>query len=263
MPWLRRLRTSTSTGLRFMGIDFRSARRSLKSLPRFLADVHAYRKSATTGPFPFRWRHLSPVLHDYRAQAGTARGHYFHQDLWAARRIRTAAPTRHVDIGSRIDGFIAHLLVFRAVEVIDIRPLTSNVPGLTFIQADASTLNGIADNSITSLSCLHAIEHFGLGRYGDPIDANACFKGLDAFQRVLAPGGRLYLSAPIGLERVEFNAQRVFAPSTFLQHLSQLRLTHFSAVDDNGDMVSDAIPDHFTTAQFACGLYEFTKDADR
>ena len=29
-----------------------------------------------------------------------------------------------------------------------------------------------------SLSCLHAIEHFGLGRYTDPIDINIHIKGL-------------------------------------------------------------------------------------
>jgi hypothetical protein len=261
IPWLKRLRTTTATGLRMLGLDFRNGRRHLASLPRFLRDIRAYRRAAANGAFPFRWRHLSPVLLDYRAQAGTARGHYFHQDLWAARRILAAAPARHVDIGSRIDGFVAHLLAFRAVEVIDIRPLTSQVAGLSFIQADASSLDGIPDGSIPSLSCLHAIEHFGLGRYGDPIDADACFKGLRAIQRVLAPGGRLYLSAPIGVERVEFNAQRIFAPSTFIRHLTGLRLISFSAVDDRGDLVSDTEPEHFAGANNACGLYEFTKDA--
>jgi hypothetical protein len=56
---------------------------------------------------------------------------------------------------------VAHVLSFMPVSVMDIRPLTSNVPGLTFVQADAINLLGISDGSVESLSSLHATEHFG------------------------------------------------------------------------------------------------------
>jgi SAM-dependent methyltransferase len=65
-----------------------------------------------------------------------------------------------------------------------------------------------------SLSCLHTIEHLGLGRYGDPLDPEGHLKGLAQLKRLVKPGGRLYLSTPIGPERVEFNAHRIFAAST-------------------------------------------------
>ncbi len=98
----------------------------------------------------------------------------------------------HLDVGSRLDGFIAHLLAFMEVEVIDIRPLNINVPGLRFTLGDATVLERKSD-SVESLSSLHAVEHFGLGRYGDSIDPEACFKAMRSFARVLKPGGVLYL----------------------------------------------------------------------
>jgi hypothetical protein len=145
------------------------------------------------------------------------------------------------------------------VEVIDIRPLSSSIRGLTFIQADATHLSNIAEQSVQSLSCLHAAEHFGLGRYTDPIDSDACFKAMRAMQRVLAVGGTLYFSVPIGIERVEFNAQRVFAPKTIVSSFDGLTLECFSAVDDEGRFHPDASIESFTGARYACGLFEFRK----
>jgi len=56
------------------------------------------------------------------------------------------------------------------VEVVDIRPLNDIVDGLSFIRENATLLPRFENDSIESLSCLHAAEHFGLGRYGDSID---------------------------------------------------------------------------------------------
>jgi SAM-dependent methyltransferase len=205
------------------------------------------------------WRHIYPILTDRESAAGTARGHYFHQDLWAAKKIYEARPTEHIDIGSRVDGFIAHLLVFRHVKIIDIRKLPDTVPGLTFIQADATNLDPFADNSVESMSSLHAIEHFGLGRYGDPIDPNACFKAMRAMARVLRPGGQLYVSVPIGKERLEFNAHRVFSTHTILNAFTNLSLMSFAAVDDGGDFHNPADVNAFESSLFSCGMFEFVK----
>ena len=197
------------TALNLAGIDAVRLGRTLTTIPRFLREARRYRRAwqATPlhedgeGKFGLRWSGVQPILFDYADQAGTASGHYFHQDLWAARKVYERKPARHVDIGSRVDGFVAHVLSFMPVEVIDIRPLTSGIPGLSFIQADATRLEQIGDNTIESLSSLHAVEHFGLGRYGDPIAPLSCFNAMAAFARVLGPGGRLYFSVPIGRER--------------------------------------------------------------
>ena len=114
--------------------------------------------------------------------------------------------------------------------------------------------------SILSISCLHAAEHFGLGRYGDPIDPEAPFRVMEELQRVLAPGGTLYFSVPVGRERVCFNSHRVFSPQTVLRSLYNLRLVSFSVVDDDGKFLENAHPAAFETAHGACGMFEFRRD---
>src|SRR5258708_12219402 len=85
-------------------------------------------------------------------------------------------------------------------------------------------------------SSLHAGEHFGLGRYSDPVDLAACFEFMDALQRVLKPGGTLYFSVPVGRERLEFNAHRVFGPQTIIDCFSKLQLVSFSYVGEGGPL---------------------------
>ena len=38
------------------------------------------------------------------------------------------------------------------------------------------------------VSCLHTLEHIGLGRYGDPIDPDGRIKGLSSFASLVKPG---------------------------------------------------------------------------
>ena len=162
------------------------------------------------------WGRELPILTEWNESSGHLGG-YFHQDLTVARWIRDAAPSRHVDVGSRIDGFVGNLAVFRPVEVIDIRPQQARIDGVTFHRLDLmKPLSEAWIGSADSLSCLHTIEHFGLGRYGDPLDPLGHLKGLQQLKQIVRPGGVIYLSTPIGIERLEFNAHRVFAPSTLL-----------------------------------------------
>ena len=163
--------------------------------------------------------------------------------------------------GSRIDGFVAHLLTFREVEVVDVRALTSTIPGLTFLQADGRTLEGIDDRAVESLSSLHALEHFGLGRYGDELDPEGHRKGMRAAERVLADGGRLWISFPIGNPRVQFNAQRVIDPLEPIELLTDLDLVDFTAIPVSGEPEYSAEPREFRNDDRWCGLYEFMRPA--
>ena len=157
-------------------------------------------------------------------------GSYLWQDLWAARHIINNKPDLHYDIGSRLDGFITHLLSAGInVTMLDIRPLPVHIQGLRFLQTDATKLQNIPDDSLDSISALCSLEHFGLGRYGDPIDPMACFKCFEAIQRKLRKDGYLYLSVPIGKEHLEFNAHRVFSPSTIVDSFNEMILLEFSS----------------------------------
>ena len=161
-----------------------------------------------------RITNIYPIFSDYKKNAGSVGGHYFHQDLLVASYIYKKNPTRHVDIGSRIDGFITHLACFRSVDVIDVRklPLT-NHSNITFVQLDLSNPMEIQEAITDSISSLHAIEHFGLGRYGDRLDPNGYKVGFNNILKMLKPDGDLYISFPISNQnRVYFNAHRAFHP---------------------------------------------------
>lgn len=241
------------------GFHARTLIKSLAATPMFLSSWFKYQRLNSKPEFRLKIRDAFPILTDRSASAGLADGPYFHQDLWAARKIFRTRPEQHVDIGSRVDGFVAHVLAFMPVTVVDIRPLVSRVPGLTFLQDDATSLSMLTENSVASLSSLHAAEHFGLGRYSDPIDPEACFKFMDSLQRVLAINGKLYFSVPVGRERVEFNAHRVFSPRTILARFTQLQLQSFSYVADDGSLHENTSPLALPTSEMACGLFEFTK----
>ena len=193
-----------------------------------LEDAKKYEKMSP--PFSFRYDPQFNFLFPLdRYQNSGSISSYLWQDLWAAHHILKNKPSQHFDIGSRIDGFVTHLLAGDInVVTIDIRPYPYSLPGLTFVKADATHLDGIDDESIESLSALCSLEHFGLGRYGDPIDPMACFKCFDAITRKMKKGGMLYLSVPVGREHLEFNAHRVFSASSIVSTFKDFELIEYS-----------------------------------
>jgi len=84
-----------------------------------------------------------------------------------ARKIFHNNPKKHIDIGSRQDGFVAHVASFREIKLLDIRPQSSVVKNISFKQAYLTQSSFQLINCSDSISSLHAIEHFGLGRYND------------------------------------------------------------------------------------------------
>lgn len=237
--------------------------RLLRTAPAIYREYRAFRRMAGPG-VDVKLTHL--CVRDRYADAGTAKGHYFHQDLYVARRIYENKPARHVDVGSAIHGFVAHVAVFREIEVFDIRAMPNTARNIRFQQMDLQQPSLEYRAYCDSLSCLHALEHFGLGRYGDPLDVNGHVKGLASLAAMLKPGGRLYLSVPIGRDRVEFNAHRVFSPATLLNLLRpQFDLVKFAYVNDAGDLVEDVELTDETAARLArdvvygCGMFEAVK----
>ena len=239
-------------GLRRLGVDTKAIG-DLKLYPRFRRDRQAWLKQG--GDIT----RTTPMLKDFGDQAGTAKGDYFHQDLLVASFVFQNQPNRHIDIGSRIDGFVAHVAAFREIEVFDVRPLsTTGHPNIIFRQADLMRTDEeqIAD----SVSCLHTIEHFGLGRYSDPIDVDGHKKGISNLIRMLKPGGLLYISFPISQQdEVHFNANRIFHPQTLLSLpdvKKYMQLERFDYVDNHGDLHLEAdLGEVARTLRSGCGIY--------
>lgn len=227
----------------------------------YFQDYFEYKKryAEDNTPFPLKFSNAYPIYFDRYEEAGEIPKHYFHQDLWAARRIFKSGAKLHYDIGSRIDSFISHCLIFTNVVMLDVRPLKSDVEGLKFIQSDCMNMKNIKTGSIGSISALHAIEHFGLGRYADPIDPWGYKKAIDEIKRVTKKGGNIYFSVPIGRQRVEFNAHRVFNPKYVVDLFEGCELLEFSAVNDKNEYREKTKPENFVKSDYSCGLYHFRK----
>lgn len=191
------------------GINLRILIQQLTGIPKEYLRYKQFKKMNTKAN-SWQIEFSYPVCFDRREAAGAATGQYFLQDLHEARKVFKQKPDRHIDVGSRIDGFVAHVASFREIEVLDIRKLASPFKEIRFTQANLFEAPEHLLNCAASVSCLHALEHFGLGCYNDPLDPEAHIKGLNALRRLLKPGGTLYLSVPFGKGKIQFNAHRVF-----------------------------------------------------
>ncbi len=248
------------------GFDPRKTLQAIRGIPAFVCDYFVFSRQSRSSSEYFKMGALYPCLRDRFEQSGNVRGHYFYQDLLVASRIHENKPSLHVDVGSRVDGFVAHVASFRPIEVIDIRPLKSNIHNVRFIQVD---LMKVGDRSLVgycdSLSCLHALEHFGLGRYGDTVAYDGHLAGFRNLSLMLKPGGKFYLSVPIGQQRVEFNAHRIFSVENILALVGeQFKLDCFSYIDDDGALHQDVVIGEVDSkvsfgCVYGCGIFELTK----
>ena len=257
MNFVRRLANKLSAFLGWIEIRPRRTFTALAAFKHYLTDLNEF--SSRTN-----WKVLKyPCLFDLNQEAGSC-GEYFFQDIYVAKRIIEQNPGRHIDVGSRVDGFIAHLACVRRVEVLDIRPMISTVNEIDFHQADITGISADWFDAADCLSCLHALEHFGLNRYGDGIDPDGWQAGFQNLQRILKKGGVLWLSVPVGKQRVEFNAHRVFDPQTIYNFASGLGLTlqEFAYLDKGKITVSSDHENdfrHLASANYNLGIFKFTK----
>ncbi len=247
-----------------MGINLKVFFNFWKVFPSVCKDYRKLKKQkGKSADFIFGNSYI--ITNDKHTFSGTMSGHYFHQDLLVARRIYENNPKKHVDIGSRQSGFVAHVAVFREIEIFDIRPQENPVRNVVFKQADLTLLPPGMENYCDSISSLHAIEHFGLGRYNDPIDYWGHLKALDNIYKMLQIGGRFYFSTPIGRQRIEFNAHRVFNLSYLLALFKgKFVVEAFSYVDDKGNLHENVTLDeqyvmNNFNCHYGCGIFELKK----
>lgn len=200
-----------------------------------------------------QWR---PCFGD--ATAGTDfDAHYVYHTAWAARRLHAHPVAEHVDISSDLR-FVTLASAFQPMRFLDYRPARLTLSGLSCGRANLLALD-MPDASVDSLSCMHVVEHIGLGRYGDPIDFHGADRAMAELQRVLAPGGRLYFVVPVGRPTIVFNAHRIFRASDIVARFAGLTLEAFALVDDAGQFHEQVPVTAADSLHYGCGCFLFRR----
>lgn len=199
-------------------------------------------------------------MRDATATTGFDRHYVFHI-AWASRVIAELRPQEHIDIASSLY-FVGSVSAFVPTRFIDFRPADLGLSGLN---SEAGTLMHLPfpDNSVESLSCMHVVEHVGLGRYGDPFDYDGDIKAVRELSRVVAPRGSLLFVVPIGGQaRIQFNAHRIYTYEQVLALFSDLDLVEFSLIPDDGvkeGLIRHADPQLASEQRYGCGCFHFKK----
>lgn len=232
--------------------------RKIISWPRYVADLWQF-VNHNDGRFSVKFHHLFPLFLD-RTSTTNFEPHYIYHPAWAARVVARIHPEKHIDIASTLH-FSTIVSAFVPVEFYDYRPAHLNLPNLISKHGDLTKLH-FESNSISSLSCLHTVEHVGLGRYGDPIDPTGDIKAAKELERVLAPGGTFIFVTPVGKPKIAFNAHRIYSYEQVLALFPSLTITEFSMVPDDyktHGLMENADPKLVANQEWACGCFVFTK----
>lgn len=236
--------------------------RGITLLPSFWSDYRAFKNDSktTTTRFPVNKSDFFLCLFD-KVSTTPLEPHYTYHPAWAARVVARVMPKKHIDIASALK-FSTIVSAFVPVEFYDYRPAQLHLSNLESKFGDLQALP-FTDNSVESLSCMHTVEHVGLGRYGDPIDYDGDIKACTELARVLAVGGTLIFVTPVGIPKIEYNAHRIYGYEQVLALFPSLKLTEFSLVPDDykaaDGIIINADPALVPKQQYACGCFVFTK----
>jgi len=181
---------------------------------------------------------------------------YAYHTGWAARILAKQKPDKHIDISSSLY-FVAIVSAFVPIEFYEFRPRDLSLTSIRCKVGDLLNLQ-IPDNSIPSLSCMHVVEHIGLGRYGDKIDPDGDLKAIAELKRVV--GGNLLFVVPIGFCRLEFNAHRIYSYSQIMSYFKGLELVEFTLIPDDRTIIANATEAMANEQDYGCGCFWFRKN---
>jgi SAM-dependent methyltransferase len=183
--------------------------------------------------------------------------HYVYHTSWAARKVKEISPKVHTDISSSLF-FSGIVSAFVPVDFYDYRPADLKLSHLKSSHADLTKLD-FKNDSIDSLSCMHTVEHIGLGRYGDPINPNADLQAIKELIRVTARGGSLLFVVPIGQPKIEYNAHRIYSYEQIIGYFKDMELKEFSLITDDADFIQNAKMELVKEQKYGCGCFWFIK----
>jgi SAM-dependent methyltransferase len=223
---------------------------------QFRKQLKIFRSLDTKQRFTIKDSDLFPILNEATSETGFD-AHYTYHPAWAARIVRQINPAKHIDISSILH-FSAQLSAFIPTEFYDYRPAKLNLSNLKSASADLCALF-FDSESVDCVSCMHTIEHIGLGRYGDPLDPEGDLKAISELKRIVKKGGHLLLVTPVGMPKVQFNAQRIYSYEMIAEQFDGFEIKDFSLVTDSGEFLSPADPALVQKQSYGCGCFWLQK----
>lgn len=217
------------------------------------------RAASPSREFSMYWRDRLPYLQDKHGTTGFGR-HYFYHLGWAARILAASNPKLHVDISSSVN-FCSIISAFIPVKFCEYHPPNVELDRLQVQSVDIRSLP-FKNESVESLSCMHVVEHIGLGRYGDRLEPQADVRAMHELERTVVRNGQLLLVVPVGRPRIVFNAHRVYGFEQITSCFAKMKLKEFALIPDDprqGGMIRDASPSLADKQVYGCGCFWFTK----
>jgi len=209
--------------------------------------------------FSVNWKDRKACLDDNTDETQFDR-HYMYHPAWAARVLVEKNIKHHVDISSSLH-FSTMVSAFIPTDFYDIRPAKISLNNMQSKEASLLALP-FDSNSVESLSCMHTVEHVGLGRYGDAIDPDGDLKAIKELKRVLSKNGMLLFVVPIGKPKIMFNAHRIYSYDQIMEYFADLSLERFDLIPESGEMgiVYNAKKSEADSQKYGCGCFCFTKN---
>lgn len=219
-----------------------------------------YLSSARGDRFPVSWDDVLFISNENTSNTNFD-AHYIYHPAWAARVLAQTKPKYHVDISSTLH-FSSIVSAFVPIRFYDYRPAHLALSNLTSGKANLVSLP-FKDGSVASLSCMHTVEHVGLGRYGDQLDPDGDLKAIQELQRVTAHGGSLLFVVPIGKPKVLFNAHRIYSYAQIRKYFEKdFELMDFLLIPDNAitrGTIHPAGEKEADQQTYGCGCFWFKK----
>ena len=106
---------------------------------------------------------------------------------------------------------------------------------------------------------MHTVEHIGLGRYGDTLDPIGDIKAINELKRITKQGGNILFVTPVGKQRIEYNAHRIYSFELVIDLFKECQLMEFSLIDDKGDFIENAQTELVKKQNYGCGCFWFKK----
>jgi SAM-dependent methyltransferase len=226
---------------------------------KFVLEYIGFKRMVHDGRFSIKWKDRLPCLDDKTKTTGFDR-HYIYHPAWAARILAETKPVEHIDISSTLN-FATMLSAFIPVRFYDFRPADVRLSNLNSLAGNIVDLP-FEDNGVQSISCMHVVEHIGLGRYGDPVDPEGDLKAIKELTRVLAVGGNLLFVVPVGKPKIMFNAHRIYSYAQVLEYFTELKLVSFALISErqeDGGLNFEATGSDVAAQDYGCGCFWFKK----